>query len=626
MPGQPSFLDLLYSGASEDAFDGVVAALEADGADPGEIAAARRQRDHALRLRERMRRWQRREGELTALYDTANDLIGIRDVDRILTAIVQRARQLLGADITYLSLNDEDEGASYMRVTDGSVSAEFRNLRLPLGTGLLGLVAQRGAPYYTADYRHDQRFVHRDYIEHAVDDEGIRAILGVPLTVDGTVIGALLAGHRSVRPFPPDEVTLLSSFAAHAAVALQNARLFQQTRDALADLDEANRRIREQARAVELAGEAHDRLTGVLLRGGGADAVAEALAEVLAGSVSVYDAEDRLVAQAGAPGPPAEALADAFAESRASGRVVATTVAGRPVQVAAGVAGAEHLGAVVLHGRVAPLSDGERRTVERGAIVTALVQLFARSVADAEERVRGELLSDLLGGREADRALLRERARRHHVDLDTLAVVAVGQVAAEGRHRAALSAARLGRERGGIGGEVDGLVVLVGPAAEGTDLGRLLHDRLGAAVDAPATVGVATGEDLVQAYADARSCVRTLVALGRAGQVADPGQLGVAGLLLGHNGAGDLAGFLDHTLGPVLAYDRARQTDLVPTLAAWFASGGRLREAASTLHIHPNTVTQRLDRIGQLLGDWRSPDRSLELQVALQLWRVRDGA
>ena len=64
--------------------------------------------------------------------------------------------------MTYLSLNDEAEGASYMKVTDGALTPEFRELRLPLGTGLLGLVAQSGAPYFTEDYQSDERFVHRD--------------------------------------------------------------------------------------------------------------------------------------------------------------------------------------------------------------------------------------------------------------------------------------------------------------------------------------------------------------------------------------------------------------------------------------------------------------------------------
>ncbi len=171
-----------------------------------------------------------REAELSALYDTASDLTAIRDVDAILAAIVRRARQLLNADMTYLSLNDEAEGASYMKVTDGALTPEFRSLRLPLGTGLLGLVAQTGAPYFTEDYQSDERFVHRGYIDEAVAGEKIRAILGVPLVLDGRVIGTLLAVHRSVRPFPPSEVSLLTSFAAHAAVALENARLFADAR------------------------------------------------------------------------------------------------------------------------------------------------------------------------------------------------------------------------------------------------------------------------------------------------------------------------------------------------------------------------------------------------------------
>ena len=117
---------------------------------------------------------------MSALYETASDLTAIRDVDAILAAIVRRARSLLHADMTYLSLNDEADGASYMKVTDGALTQEFRRLRLPLGTGLLGLVAQTGEPYYTEDYRSDERFLHREFIDSAVDGEKIRAILGVP--------------------------------------------------------------------------------------------------------------------------------------------------------------------------------------------------------------------------------------------------------------------------------------------------------------------------------------------------------------------------------------------------------------------------------------------------------------
>ena len=122
-----------------------------------------------------------------------------------------------------------------------------------------------------------------------------------------------------------------------------------------------------------------------------------------------------------------------------------------------------------------------------------------------------------------------------------------------------------------------------------------------------ATVGVATADgDLSHGDAEARRCLDTLLTLGRTGEVSDPAGLGLARLLLGENGPAQLGDFLAATLGPVLAYDAQRGTGLVDTLEAWFATGGSARESAARLHVHPNTVAQRLARVGELLGpDWR---------------------
>ena len=217
------FLDLLAADAPREAFDAVVTDAMTAGAPEQELAVLRERRALALRIREQMERQRQREAELSALYETAQDLTAIRDVDEILAAIVRRARQLLRADMTYLSLNDEEEGASYMKVTDGALTPEFRNLRLPLGTGLLGLVAQTGAPYFTEDYQSDERFLHREYIDDAVGGEKIRAILGVPLIVQGKVTGALLAVHRTIRPFPPGEVSLVVAQYVGPAASLAGA-------------------------------------------------------------------------------------------------------------------------------------------------------------------------------------------------------------------------------------------------------------------------------------------------------------------------------------------------------------------------------------------------------------------
>ena len=611
MSEPPSFLDLLYDDAPRAAFDQVVADAEARGRPGPELEHLRHQHDVALRLRELIARHRAREAELSALYETAGDLTAIRDVDAILAAIVRRARQLLGADMTYLSLNDEAEGASYMKVTDGALTQEFRTLRLPLGTGLLGLVAQTGAPYFTEDYQADERFVHRGYIDEAVAGERIRAILGVPLVLEGRVIGALLAVHRSVRRFPASEVSLLTSFAAHAAVALENARLF-------ADVDHAHRAMSEHTRAVEQAATAHDRLTDLLLHGGGVAEVAAVLAEVLGGRVAVHEPDGTLLA--GSEAPPG--WREAVAESVASGRSVQVTEG----YVAAAAAGPDHLATLVCHGLDAPLGRAERRTLERGALVTALVLLFARSVAETEERLGGELLTDLLDGRERDVQSLRERGRRRGVTLDDPMALAVASVEGVDRYAAVRAAAALAARHHGLAGEHRGAVVVLAAGATPLELGHDLARVVGAA-GGTATVGVALADPLDpgRAYDDARRCRDTLHTLGRSGEVTDPAGLGLARLLLGDNGPAQLAEFQAAALGPVVDYDAAHGTALLETLEAWFASGGSPKEAAGRLHVHPNTVVQRLARVSEMLGeDWRSPARALDVQLALQIHRLRE--
>ncbi|MBD3924872.1 helix-turn-helix domain-containing protein [Nocardioides cavernae] len=614
----PTFLDLLYDEAPLAAFDEHLAQCEA-GLGEADATVVRSEYDVAVRLRDLMGRMRSREAELSALYETASDLTAIRDVDTILAAIVRRARQLLHCDMTYLSLNDESDGASYMKVTDGALTREFQTLRLPLGTGLLGLVAQTGAAYFTEDYASDERFVHQGYIDEAVAGEQIRAILGVPLVLDGVVIGALLAVHRSVRRFPQSEVSLLTSFAAHAVVALENARLF-------VELDEANRSLTRHTEAVDAAALAHDRLTDLLIGGGGVAEVAEVLSGVLHGAVSVWTPTGELLAGDDAPQARPDAVPDAVAEAVTSGRSVATGSG----LVAAALARTEHVATLVLR-RDEPLDLAGRRTLERGALVTALVLLFARSVTDAEERLGGQLLADLLESDPDSRERLRDRVRRHSASLDGPVVVAAATVDGADRHRASRAAVALARRSSGLAGEHRGAVVVVVPSEDPRRVGADLQAAV-AELGGVATVGVAGtsdalhGDRLVTAHDEARRCLDTLVRLGRRGAVSDPAGLGVARLLLGDNDPAHVTAFIEATIGPVRAWDERRGTGLVATLEAWFASGGHLKDTAAALHLHPNTVTQRLERVGELLGaGWREPERALDLQLALRLARLQDG-
>src|SRR5687768_1569203 len=132
-------LELLAEGADGERLT-KLAAIRALGMAPDEAAEWTAATDAALRVRHRLVEHQRREAELSALVDTANDLARLRDPDAVLQQIVHRVRMLLGVDVSYLSLNDNIGGQTFMRVTEGSVSALFQQLSLGIGEGLGGLV------------------------------------------------------------------------------------------------------------------------------------------------------------------------------------------------------------------------------------------------------------------------------------------------------------------------------------------------------------------------------------------------------------------------------------------------------------------------------------------------------
>ncbi|MGW3307783.1 helix-turn-helix domain-containing protein [Streptomyces sp. NPDC001073] len=616
------FLELLSRGASADAYEQPVLLARAEGRAAGPIAGLEHAKTLALRVRSELEERWRREAELSALFETAHDLAGLRDLDAVLQAIVQRARSLLGTDVAYLSLNDPARGDTYMRVTEGSVAARFQQLRLGMGEGLGGLVAQTARPYVTDDYFRDERFEHTVTIDSGVRDEGLVAILGVPLMLGHRVIGVLFAADRRARVFEREQIALLGSFAALAAAAMDTANLLTETRSALADLERANEIIQDRSGVIERASDIHDRLAELVLRGGGVHDVAAAVSQVLDGAVEFTETDT--------------APTKALEASRVEGHVVRH----QEDWVAAVSAGGELLGALVLRGRPG-LDPVDQRTLERAATVTSLLLLARRSAAEAEQRVRGELLDDLLDARDRDPRLLRERAARLHADLDATHVVLAARLdgrtadadeEAAARRRLWSAVSHLAGTRQGLAAARDGGTVLLLPLERGdtaTDLARRTAAQLAAAVREEVTVGASAPvekpavrpEALVAAYEEGCRCLDALRLLGRTGDGAAAEDFGFVGLLLA--GDRDIGGFVERTIGQVVRYDERRGTDLLRTLDAYFACGMSPARTKDDLHVHVNTVAQRLERVGQLLGeDWQEPARVLEVQLALRLRRL----
>jgi class 3 adenylate cyclase/PAS domain-containing protein len=163
--------------------------------------------------------------ERTALFNSAPNL------DSVLEQVMDTAVQLTGAERGFVLLKDPEQDTFEFRIARGIDRAELDEGSFTVSRTILDEIVATGQPVITNNARSDPR-----YDQHAsVVGYQLRSILAVPLKVQASLIGVLYCDNRVLAGlFKPHDLALLESFADQAAVAIQNARLFETARDQLA--------------------------------------------------------------------------------------------------------------------------------------------------------------------------------------------------------------------------------------------------------------------------------------------------------------------------------------------------------------------------------------------------------
>ncbi|MGW1075689.1 helix-turn-helix domain-containing protein [Streptomyces sp. NPDC002537] len=592
--------------------------------------------DRAVRLgtdiHELFGRGQRREAGLTALVDTARELYHARDLDTLLKEVARRAQRLLRFDLAYIGLDEAAPGTRAgaasggglmtIRASEGDTTALNVGLKVRDRSGLGAAVLSEGAPFWTPDYLADDRITHADEIDEVVRAEGIRAIMAVPLSCCGTVVGTLYGADREVRHFLPDEISLMCSLADVAAVAIEKARALDAVRAEARALERDRAAARAELAERRRLEAVHSGLIGLVLDGGDLSGIVGASAGALRGTLAVRDPGGRILAATGElPAFGAAELTEGGLDAHAGGEPVPL---GDGAWIAPVSASGEDLG-TVLFVPDEPLAVPPARLLLTARTV-ALALLLERSTAVAASQVRDEFLDELLAGPRRPWRHVEERARALAVDVGDPHVVVVARPEGGSQGRAVVWASSYAHRRRGLKSTHNGCITLLLPGDDAEAAARAVCDELSPLLGHPVTVGASgptTGLDTVrQVYREAQHCLEALTELGNTGCVATPRQMGFLGLLLCDTY--DTDDYIGSVIGAVLDYDTQRFTELTRTLEAYFASGSSPRHAARSLHVHPNTVSRRLERITELLGaDWQKPERALEIQLALRLNRTR---
>ena len=180
------------------------------------------------------------------LSDVVLAIAAEREVEPVLKRIVEAARELGHARYAALGVPD-GEGAFARFITAGMSDELIAAMGpLPRTHGLLGAMLQSPEPYRTSDIRADPRF--RGWWPAAHPQ--MRSFLGVPIVARGGIIGALyLTDKVDAAVFSSDDERLIGLLAAHAAIAIENARLHEESRE-LSIAEERNRLARELHDAV----------------------------------------------------------------------------------------------------------------------------------------------------------------------------------------------------------------------------------------------------------------------------------------------------------------------------------------------------------------------------------------
>ena len=581
-----------------------------------------------------------RSTEARHLYRIINTVSSTLDLDRVLRAIVDLVSEAIDCHACWIYFVDPDDGSLVLRAVSDPYSALAGRLRFEPGEGLAGWVAAHNQSVFipenaTADPR-------AKVVPEAEEDK-YQSLCAAPLQAkSGDVIGVIALHAQAPREFTHADSDFLVHAATLVAGAIENARLYQDTRRRLSLVEG----LSDLARALSAASTLDALLPAVARR-------AQRLLAATSCDVLVAGADGRMLTPAAAwpelqrssrPLDVQELGLELVRSSRGSGAEASRRLAvalwgdGEPDTALAVpmVAADELVGVLVLRFPGAHRVDAEQREIatsiaNQAAVAIKKVQLIDRLT---ERNAIKDLLEDLSHGN-APAAELEERGAALGCDLAAPHVVlwavprpgeaeATWESVAESLEQAAARAfagSLFDRRDAALRG-----LIRLGPGHEAAVVQRLreIHGRL--SVKHPFAIGLSNrcaGTDAFpNGFSEAEHAVAAASVVSAEPGVVSFDDLGAYKYLLKMSADGRVRDRRGEALQQLAAYDRKHSSQLLLTLEEYLRRRGNIAAAASTLYVHPNTLRQRLRRIQDLTGLDVAREDWLMIEIELKLLRL----
>ena len=198
------------------------------------------ERKHAEEQREQLfAREQRARLELETAMNRMRQVQTVTEValsylslDKLLAELLERVCEAMDVDTVVILLREEDDHLVAWAAKGLEIDL---GIRVPIGAGFAGRVAAQKTPLAIDDTET------ADLYTPFLREHGVKTLLGIPLLIEGRVLGVIHVGRFTRRPFTEDDTRLLQLVAFRVALAIDNARLFEEERAARREAEAANR-------------------------------------------------------------------------------------------------------------------------------------------------------------------------------------------------------------------------------------------------------------------------------------------------------------------------------------------------------------------------------------------------
>ncbi len=176
-----------------------------------------------------------RAAEAESLVEAGRLLASTLDLGEVLQRLAELVRRRFGVEaVVRIWLQEGSPGEFALRAQAGQTQGPPPpRIQVAAGEGLLGWIVARRSSLVVDDLRTDGRVANPDRVRH----EALVSFLGVPLLLDDRLVGILSVATREPRAFQREDVALVEALATSAAIALRNARLWEQTQRRLRDTE-----------------------------------------------------------------------------------------------------------------------------------------------------------------------------------------------------------------------------------------------------------------------------------------------------------------------------------------------------------------------------------------------------